>query len=142
MFLAGENITAGRLNRLQPKKYWMYQSAPLAGPQTVQLVPGCSQTITTEMPGATWTAWWFLDFDITTAHTGTSLGRARVNGSTALVYADFAGEVVTDRGTPGNSASGTLATAGDHLFELVATLQTGIQLNAASSMLVEITEVA
>jgi hypothetical protein len=141
-FLAGEDITAGRLNRLQPVKTWVYQSAPLVGPQTVVLVPGCTFSYVTEMPNAKWMAWWFLDFDNTGTQTGTSLGRVRVAGFTAPVYGSWPGEVTTDRGSPGNQASGTLGAAGTYLFELVATLQTNTQLNAATSLCVEITEVA
>jgi hypothetical protein len=141
-FLAGERITAARLNRLQPTEYFIQQTAVLAGATTNVLVPGMTIPFTTLAPNATYTATWFLDFDITTAHTGTSLGRARLDASIVATYADFAGEVVTDRMSPGNQFSGTIALAGAHTLDVVATLQTGCQLNTVSSVLLRVTEVA
>jgi hypothetical protein len=141
-FLAGERITAGRLNRLQPKEFFVYQTAELAGATTNVLVPGMTLNFDTEAPNATYSITWFLDFDITTAHTGTSLGRARLNGVNVATYAAFAGEVVTDRGTPGNQHKGVITNAGSHTFDVVATLQAGCKLFAMSSVLLRVTEVA
>lgn len=141
-FLAGENITAGRLNRLQPKTDLAIQSGPLNGPSTNALVPGCTISITTEAPNAEYLVTWHADFDLTSATTGTQLARARVNGAVVTTLADFAGEVSTDRGTTGNQAKGTLPAAGTHTFELVATLGSGASLNSASTISVIVTEVA
>lgn len=140
-FLAGENITAGRLNRLQPKKSIVYQTAPLVGAVTNTLVPGCTISITNETAGALWTCWWSLDYDLTTATTATGTGRARVDGVLATTFAPWAAEVGTDRATVGNVATGSLASAGPHTFDLVATLPAGIQLATQSALLIEITEV-
>lgn len=141
-FLAGENITAGRLNRLQPKQYFAAQTGVLSGAVTNTLVPGCTITLTTEAANAEYTVTWFIDFDLTGVTTGTQLGRPRVDGGVLTGFADFAGEVATDRGTPGNQATGTLAAAGSHTFDLVATLGAGASVNTASTILVVITEVA
>ncbi len=139
-FLAGENITAGRLNRLQPKTYYATQTGTLTGAVTATLVPGCSVTFTTEAANAQYDVTWFLDFDLTGATTGTQLGRARVDGAVVTPVADFAGEVATDRGTPGNQAVGTLAAAGTHTIDLVATLGANASINTASTIKVVITE--
>jgi hypothetical protein len=85
-FLAGENITAGRLNRLQPKKYPVYQTGTLVGAVTNTLVPGCTINIVNETAGATWTCWWTLDFDLTSTTTTTGTGRARVDGVLATTF--------------------------------------------------------
>lgn len=140
-FLAGEDITAGRLNRLQPKKYIVYQTSTLTGAVTNTLVPGCTISITNETAGATWTCWWALDFDLTSATTSAGTGRARVDGILATTFGVYAAEVTTDRATPGNFATGTLATAAAHTFELVATLPANMQLATQSALLIEITEV-
>ncbi len=141
-FLAGENITAARLNRLQVKKYVVYQTSVLSGAVTNTLVPGCTINITNETVGAEWTCWWFLDFDLTSATTSSGTGRARVDGVAATTFAPFAAEVSTDRATPGNFAMGTLATVGSHTFDLIATLPANMQLTTQSSLLIEIKEVA
>lgn len=141
-FLSGERITAARLNRLQPTEYWVQQTGVLAGSTSNVLVPGMTIPFTTLAANASYTVTWFLDFDITSAHTSTSLGRARMDGSIVATYAPWAGEVITDRGSPGNSFQGTLATAGAHTLDVIATLQTGCQLNTVSSVLLRVTEVA
>lgn len=141
-FLAGEDITAGRLNRLQTKKYPVYQTSSLVGAVTNTLVPGCTISITNETAGASWVCWWTLDFDLTSTTTTTGTGRARVDGVLATTFGAFGAEVGTDRASLGNFATGTLATVGPHTFELVATLPASMQLATQSALLIEITEVA
>ncbi|WP_159056204.1 hypothetical protein [Streptomyces sp. DSM 15324] len=52
-YAAGDRMTAGRTNRLQPKQYYAIGSGTVAGAATNADVPSATVTFTTEAANAT-----------------------------------------------------------------------------------------
>jgi hypothetical protein len=140
-FLAGETVTAGRLNRVQPLAYQTTASGTLVGPQSGADVPGLSITFDTTADGATYQAVVVLDVDLTGATTGLASARIVVDGTNSSQFAVFAAEVSTDRATVAQTYQGTLGTAGSHTIKVAATPMTGQTINQYSSLMVTVFEV-
>ncbi|QJT04347.1 hypothetical protein G9272_32025 [Streptomyces asoensis] len=143
-FLAGETITAGRLNRLQPATYRAAATSALAGAATLADVPGATVTFTSETANAVYVVNAVFDYRLTGTPTTLGSGNIHVDG---VVQAEFA--VFRDGGgSAGTSATvtqvyrGTLGAAGSHTIKLVASPVAGQQINIYSSITVTIYEVA
>lgn len=141
-FLAGDLLTAQRINRLQPKPYVIKASGTLAAGSTNADVPGASIAFTTETAGATVKAWWHIDVDLTGATTSLTSARAVLDGSTgADVFATYVAEVSTDRSTVGQVWDFTVAAAGAHTIKLVATTPANVQLQIYTALSIIVFEV-
>jgi hypothetical protein len=140
-FSAGDRVTAGRLNRLQPRSYQAVATGTMVGPQSGVDVPGLSIPITTETDNAVYTAVLVADVDLTGSTTGLASVRLVVDGANASTFALFAAEVATDRATAAQTYRGTLGAAGDHVIKANATVMSNQQLNQYTSLLVTISEV-
>lgn len=117
--LAGQIVTAGQLNRMQPKPYAAAATGPLTASTAYTLIPGCTLTIATTVPGAIWTATGVFDCNVTTVHaTNLMVGRLTVNGSSDSGLAIHAMDTL-DRDTVAMLwGPGTLAAAGNHVFNM------------------------
>lgn len=141
-FLAGERITATRLNRLQPVKYAAVGSGTLTGPQTNADVTDATITLTTETDGAGYVAWCVWDINTTGAAAGTATMRLNFDTANLTPLATFNGPDSGERSTVTQVYEGTVTTAGSHTFKLVASPNTNQQIQGVnSSIIVEITEV-
>lgn len=142
-FLAGENITAGRLNRLQPTTYHANGSGTVAASQTNADVPGCTVTFTTAAANAVVDIWWFVQFDL--AGPTTTVNTSRINidagAQTSPIVAAMAAEVSTDAVTTGQSWKATLAAAGSHTIKVQATTPANGGVGTNNSLKVMVTEV-
>lgn len=140
-FLAGQTVTAGQLDRIQPKKYSAIGSGTLTGPQTNADVVDATVTMTTET-AATYVAWCVWDNNTVGASTGTFLGRLNIDGVNQSPLATAADPDSSARVTAAQSYHGVLAAAGSHTFKLVASPLTNQQVQGVNcSIIVEITEV-
>ncbi|MFC8704727.1 hypothetical protein ACFUIV_21370 [Streptomyces anulatus] len=141
--LAGQKVTAGQLNRLQPKTYRAgVQTSALTGPLTNADAPGIEVAFTTLAPGATVTAQIVCDFDPTTTVGGLSSGRLWIDGvgvGEFAVYQQGPG-TVGDRGSTPQTYREVVPAAGAHTAKLVVTLATGMNLNVYSSLLLTVYE--
>lgn len=144
-FLAGETITAARLNRLQAKTYRAVCSVALSGPATSADVPGATITLTTEANNAIYVASCIYDYRIGSG-TPTTLGSGNLSvdgvlGTEFSMFRDGGGSLNTSM-TVAQTYRGTLGTAGSHTLKLVASPASGHQVNIYSSITVTIYEVA
>ena len=145
-FLAGDILTAQRINRLQPKSYPAIKSSGnVAASQSAVDVPGLAQAFTTETNGATVDVWWFVDM-----LNGTTPPLASVQGSTRAFLDSVTGSdeftvwtQVTDRGRGqiGNVWTFTVPTAGAHSIKIVATTPANMTINQYSSLKITVNEV-
>ncbi|MGW0163667.1 hypothetical protein ACWDWT_00530 [Streptomyces sp. NPDC003343] len=141
MFLAGETITAGRLNRLQPRQYFAQASGTLPASQTSADIPGVTVTFTTEQPNAIYTAHLAVDFDWNANTNSLSSSRIKVDGTFPInLFSVAQMQTTTDRATNGQNYRGVLGSAGSHTITAVATTDTNI-INSYSSLLVVVYEV-
>lgn len=144
--LAGQIVTAGQLNRLQPRTYRAVATGTLAGAVTNGDVPGAAVTLTTEKPGAVYVVSAWFDVRVTST-SGTALGSGNVDvdGDIQSEYAVFrdshAGSANGSGSSVGHTYRGTLPAAGSHTLKLVASPSTGQQINVYSSITVTIYEV-
>ncbi|MFW3459713.1 hypothetical protein ACN24K_01800 [Streptomyces microflavus] len=139
---AGQIITAGQINRIQPIPYSAVGSGTLTGPQTNADVVGATVTLTTLRAGATYKAWCVWDVNVTAAATGTWLGRMALGGVGQSPLATMSHPTSGGRSTPTQTYHGTLATAGTYTFKLIASpLTSQVVQGVNCSILVEITEV-
>lgn len=139
---AGETITAGRLNRLQPKTYYAIGSGTVVGAASGADVPSASVTFTTEVANATYEATCIWDIDLTGATSATGTARLAVDGVAQSPLAVFGQEVATDRLTIPQTYSGTLGAAGSHTLKLIASPAALQQIQGVNcSIKVVITEV-
>jgi len=142
-YLAGERITAARINRLKPAVYDATGSGNIALSTTEADVTSASVTLTTETSGAYYVVQGVFAFDITSATTSFATGVLQLDGSSVLGNARWSGEVTTDFGTDTQIWRGAVGTAGSHTFKLRASMSagTGIQvLGAFTKILVTIYE--
>lgn len=140
--LAGQRVTGGQLNRIQPKKDFVVGSGTMSGPQTNADVTGATITLTTETAGARYAVWCVWDINNSGAPGGSANGRMALDGTPQTPLATFHDADAVGRGTSPQNYSGTLATVGAHTFKLVASPSSGQQVQGVNcSMIVEITEV-
>lgn len=143
-FLAGETITAARLNRLQPTTYRAVATSTLSGPATNADVPGATITFTTQAASAVYKVEAVYDYRLTGTPTTLGSGNIAVDGSVQTEYAlfrDGSGTINTGA-TITQVYRGTLSAAGSHTIKLVASPVSGQQLNVYSTITVTIYEVA
>jgi len=120
-FAAGEIITAGRLNRLQPVTYEASATADLTLSTTETDIVGATVTLTTQTAGAVFVVEGTFDFSAATGAAGVIMvGRLSVDGSTDIEEAHADGSTTGARVTANQEWRGTLATAGDHTLKLRA----------------------
>ncbi len=131
-FLAGERITAARINRLQPKTYVAACSSALtATTSTYADITGASITLTTETDNATYTAHAVFDMNVlATSGTILMVGRMQVDSVTDSGIAVYAMDALT-RATVAMSWRGTIASAGSHTFKLQGALTSGLATGGA-----------
>jgi hypothetical protein len=148
VFLAGEFLTADRLNRLQPVDYEAPATAALSvATATYADIPGCSVTLNTTTPNAAFKAWGVFDCSVTTTNaTALIVGRLLVDGVNQNGIAVYAMDTA-DRATIGMVWTGTLGAAGSHTLKLqggltAAVASGGSILQSDTKLLVTITEIA
>lgn len=133
--LAGEIVTAARLNRMQPVPYEAVASAALNGPVTDTDITGASITLTTTAANAVYVARCFVDFDNDAAGTNFATVKLVVDSVAQSGQANYQQGVATDRATPGQSWKGTLASAGSHTLKLTGTLPAEVNINSGHTKL-------
>lgn len=125
-FLAGERVTAARLNRLQPKTFIARASADLTGVVTDTDVTGATITLTTETNNAVYVAIAPAIADWNGAAGSTNFVRCKLSVDGAIQSAETQAEQAAgaagDRIPGAQVWRGTLATAGSHTLKLVATI--------------------
>lgn len=131
--LAGEIVTAARLQRLQPVTYYAQGSGTLVGASSNGDVPSATVTFNTATANAVYVATGVWDIDIVTATTAITTARIAVDGTVQSPLMTYAGEVATDRATVTQTYRGTLATAGSHTIKLVASPPANVQIQGANS---------
>ncbi|MER5892407.1 hypothetical protein [Streptomyces sp. NPDC001876] len=136
--LAGQVLTAGQFNRVQPRPSEVTASGNLALTTVEADVPGASLTVTTTAANAIYVATATFSFDITSATTAFASGSLDVDGSAPSGQARWSGEVATDFGPAVQQWSGTLAAAGNHTFKLRGSMSagTGITILGAYTRLI------
>ncbi|MFJ3084707.1 hypothetical protein ACIPJG_33845 [Streptomyces halstedii] len=116
--LAGQIITAGQLARMQPTPYIGEATAALTAGTTYQLIPGCSITLATLAPNASYSVIGVFDSAVTTVHaTNLMVGRLVVDGAAGTGLAIHAMDTL-DQDTVAMVWNGTLPAAGSHTFRL------------------------
>lgn len=122
-FLAGERVTATRLNRLLSVNYWAQASASLTRTDTTYAdITDATVTFTTETNNATYTVTAVFDCAVgTLSATTRMLGRIMTDGVAESGFAIHEMDD-TDRDTVMTTAKGTLATAGSHTIKLQGAL--------------------
>ncbi|MFD3657039.1 hypothetical protein [Streptomyces sp. NPDC058620] len=122
--LAGQIVKAGQLSRMQPRPYYAQAGVPTTiTTTTFTAVEGCSITLTTTAPGATYTVQANFSFDVTAAVAGVyTKGALFVDGVQQSGEARWAegtsGSDTGDYDMAGKGWRGTLATAGTHTLDL------------------------
>lgn len=146
-FLAGQRVTAGQLNRVQPTSYLAAATGPLAvATSTYADIPGATVTFTTQAFGAQYTAWGVFDASVTTTSASIlMLGHLQVDGVTDTGVAVH-GMAVANRDTVAMMWQGTLGAAGSHTLSLQGALSGalasgGTFLQQDTKLTVTITEV-
>lgn len=139
--LAGQRVTAGQLNRIQPKSYGAVGSGSIAASQTNADVTDATVTFEAETL-ATYTAWCVWDYNVTGATAATGTARLAIDGVNQSPLATFNGTANNQRGTITQEYHGVLAATGSHTFKLVASTSTNMAvIGTNSSIVVEIKEV-
>lgn len=141
-FLAGEIVTAERLNLLQPKVYSARASTALNGPQTNGAVPGATVTFDSLTDNAR------VSINFAGAmRTSTDTSRcdviAQIDGVGTLPRASFGQGPgnAADVATAAANVEESLGSAGSHTVRLVANLDTGQQVDVYTSLIVTVYEV-
>lgn len=122
-FLAGETITAARLNRLRPQAYFAQASASLTRTDTTNAdITGATVTFTTTAANAEYSVVGVFDCAVGTASSSTRmLGRIVTDGVAEGGFAIHEMDNL-DRDTVTTVAKGTLAAAGSHTIKLQGAL--------------------
>lgn len=126
-FLAGETLTAGKLNRIQPAVYLEAATSALTMTTTTETdVPGASITLTTLADGATYTAIGIFDAEaLATSTTILMIGKLMVDGVVDSGTAVYAMDTL-DRATVAMVWQGVLSTAGSHTLKLRGNLSSAL----------------
>lgn len=144
-FLAGDLLTAQRINRLAPKPYFKQSTGNLAAGSTGADVPGASITFSTETAGATVQCWWTTDYDLTGATTTIGSARLLLDGVTnadafAIFQVTSAG--ASDRATVSQVHQYTVPSTGSHTIKMVATVPANMIVNQYTTLMLQVFEVA
>jgi hypothetical protein len=141
-FLAGENLTAGRLNRLQPTTYNAGASGTVPASSTNVDVPGATVTFTTVVANAVAHCYWTTDFDLSGPTTALGTSRLLLDGATASTKTTvFEAEVATDRASVAQMDQYTIATPGSHTIKMQATTPASMTIGLQSALRVVVVEV-
>ncbi|MFE0270804.1 hypothetical protein ACFWZY_01490 [Streptomyces sp. NPDC058992] len=141
-FLAGQVVTAGQMDRIQPRPYSAAGSGTVAAGSTNADVTGATITLTTQTANAVFKAVCVWDFNTTGVPGGSSTARLALDGVGQSPLATWRGDAANERGTVSQAYHGTVASAGSHTFKLIASTATNTEvLGANCSIVVEITEV-
>lgn len=142
-FLAGENITAGRLNNLQPVEYHDTGTTDVPASSTNADIPGMSIPITTLTANAGYSAVIAISIYNTTAAAASASARLHIDGVGTGAFAIYSDGDSSGKATVTQTFKGTIATPGAHTLKIVATTPAGVTIKSSfSTMLVTITEVA
>jgi hypothetical protein len=142
-FLAGERITAARLNRLQTVTYGAIGSGTVVASSTNADVTSATVTITTEAASAQYKAICVWDYNATGVPGASSTARLAIDGVGQSPLATFRGDAANERGTVTQTYEGNLGAAGTYTFKLIATTSTNVEIQGVNcSITVDITEVA
>ena len=117
-FLAGETITAGRLQRLQPTPYAATGTSNLTLASTETDVPGASITLTSETNGALYVCQAVFSFDIVTDTTDRAEGILHLDGTQVSGNARWAGQDALNFAMAPQQWQGALGSAGEHTLKL------------------------
>lgn len=140
-FLAGETLTAQRLDRLRTKTDGAIGSGTVAASQTNADVTSATVTMTTET-AADYKVICVWDFVATGAPASSSNGRLVIDGVSQSPLAVFNASGAGDRDTITQVYEGTLSAAGSHTFKLIATTSTVTTVQGVnSSIVVDIKEI-
>lgn len=118
--LAFEIVTAGRLNRMQPRVYNAACSSDVALSGSAADITGATVTFSTAAANATALVSWFADTDAT--NTTAAIGSVYINvdgvdqASPATIHEQ--GTSNDARSTPGQQSTVTLTSAGSHTIKL------------------------
>jgi len=145
-FVAGDTITADRLNRLPTNFYQAVASSSLTRTDTTYAdITGATVTFTTAAANATYAVIAFFDCAVGTTSTTTDMnGRIVVDGVADSGLAKHQMDNL-DRDTVGTTAKGTLALAGSHTIKLQGALSAAAgsgTFQTFTNLLVLVTEVA
>mgnify|MGYP001615677633 FL=1 len=141
-FLAGDLLTAQRVNRLQSKRYFDAATGTLAASSTHVDIPGLSIAFTTETNGATVSCFWTSDFDLTGATTTLGSTRLLLDSVTASSnFATFQAGISTDRGTSAQTCEFTIGTAGAHTIKMQGTTPANMIINLYTALTIIVSEV-
>lgn len=141
-FLAGDLLTAQRVNRLQNKTYFDEATGILPASSTNVDIPGLSITFTTETDGAKVNCIWSADFNLTGATTSLANTRLLLDGVTpSSNFATFQAGVATDRGTTGQTCEFTIATAGSHTIKMQGTTPANMTVDLYTALTLIVSEV-
>ncbi|MEV6471611.1 hypothetical protein [Streptomyces sp. NPDC051657] len=135
---AGQTVTAGQLNRMQPKTYDAVGSGLQDGPLSNTDVTGCSVTFTTTTPNAIAIVNTTFYFVLTGSGTTSGSGRLAVDGVLEGEFAIFGQGPGSnaDRATTAQSYKVTLPAAGSHTLKLTATAPTNVSLQGLYTTLI------
>ncbi|MEU6952063.1 hypothetical protein [Streptomyces sp. NPDC045714] len=115
---AGQTVTAGQLNRMQPVDYIGEATSALVASTSYQLIPGCSVTLTTQAANATYSVTGVFDCSVTTVHSANLMvGRLMVDGVGGSGLAIHAMDTL-DRDTVVMVWRGTLPAVGSHTLQI------------------------
>ncbi|WP_411118980.1 hypothetical protein [Streptomyces sp. 058-1L] len=130
---AGQIITAGQLNRMQPSTHLATADTNLVRNNTTAAadIPGATVTVVTTVANAVYTVTGTFDVQIGATGAGNMVGYLHVDGSADAGVAAKRMDQVT-RDTIAQLWRGTLATAGSHTFKLVG--QTSVATASAGNI--------
>lgn len=144
-FLAGQRITAARLQRLQPAEYSATGTANVVLTSSDQVLTGAQVTLVSETAGATFVCQGFYSFDITSDTTDYAEGTMYLDGTKVSGSVRWAGANSSNFAMAAQMWRGSLGAAGAHTFDLRAFKSGstgGIQtLGAFTNLLVTVYEV-
>lgn len=142
-FLAGDLLTAQRINRLRPTPYFKAATSTLGASSGSNAdVPGATITFTTETDLAVVECWWVVDNDLSGATTTTASSRILLDNVTPSdTFAMYGAEVTTDRSTVAQMHSYTVPTAGSHTIKVQATTPANLVINIYTTLRLLVFEV-
>lgn len=126
-FLAGQIVTAGQLDRIQPTPYEAVANGSLTSTTTTETdIPGASVTFTTKAANATYQATGTFDCEpLATSSTIMMLGKLNVDGvGQSGVSVHRMNQL--DRDTVSMTWTGVLAAAGSHTLKLRGNLSAAL----------------
>jgi hypothetical protein len=141
-FLAGDLLTAQRINRLQNKSYHIKSSGNLPASSTGVDIPGATIPFTTETDGATVQVWFTVDFD-NTASPAANVGsvRAFMDATGGAVFGIYGANITDGRSTIAQMDEFVIPTAGAHTIKLTATTPANMIVNQYTTLKIIVNEV-